>query len=181
VSGATAQARLVEDLLDLSRVVTGRLRLDVESISLREVVEAALDTVRPAASAKQIELLATLDEVSLMQGARDRLQQVVWNLVANAVKFTPRGGRIDVELRRVGDYAELIVRDNGEGISPKLLPHVFQEFWQEDSSITRAHQGMGLGLTLVKHLVELHGGCVRAESSGKGHGATSTVTLPLTA
>jgi len=181
VSGATAQARLVEDLLDLSRVVTGRLRLDVESISLREVVEAALDTVRPAASAKQIELLATLDEVSLMQGARDRLQQVVWNLVANAVKFTPRGGRIDVELRRVGDYAELIVRDNGEGISPKLLPHVFQEFWQEDSSITRAHQGMGLGLTLVKHLVELHGGCVRAESSGKGHGATFTVTLPLTA
>jgi len=181
VNGATAQARLVEDLLDLSRVVTGRLRLDVESISLREVVEAALDTVRPAASAKQIELLATLDEVSPMQGARDRLQQVIWNLVANAVKFTPRGGRIDVELCRVGDCAEVIVRDNGEGISPAMLPHVFQEFWQEDNSVTRPHQGMGLGLTLVKHLVEMHGGSVRAESSGKGNGATFTVTLPLTA
>jgi PAS domain S-box-containing protein len=181
VNGASAEARLVEDLLDLSRVVTGRLRLDVDSISLREVVEAALETVRPAASAKQIELSATLNEVGPMQGARDRLQQVVWNLVANAVKFTPRGGRIDVALRRVGDHAEVIVRDNGDGISPAMLPHVFQEFWQEDSSITRAHQGMGLGLTLVKHLVELHGGYVRAESSGKGDGATFTVALPLTA
>src|SRR5438094_2088424 len=183
VNGASAEARLVEDLLDLSRVVTGRLRLDVDSISLREVVvvEGALDTVRPVASAKHIELFATLDEVGPMQGARDRLQQVVWNLLANAVKFTPRGGRIDVALRRVGDYAEVIVRDNGEGISPAMLPYVFQEFWQEDSSVTRAHQGMGLGLTLVKHLVELHGGCVRAESSGKGDGATFTVALPLTA
>lgn len=181
VNGAAAQARLVDDLLDLSRVVTGRLRLDMESISLREVVEAALDTVRPAAAAKQIELSAALDEVGPMQGARDRLQQVVWNLVANAVKFTQRGGRIDIALRRVGDSAELIVRDTGEGISPAMLRHVFQEFWQEDSSVTRPHQGMGLGLTLVKHLVELHGGHVRAESAGKGDGATFTVTLPLTA
>ena len=181
VKGASAQARLVEDLLDLSRAVTGRLRLDVGPLSLRDVVEAALDTIRPAANAKQIELVTTLAEVGLMQGAIDRLQQVVWNLVANAVKFTSRGGRIDVALRRVGDWAEVIVRDNGEGISPELLPHVFQEFWQEDSSMTRAHQGMGLGLTLVKHLVELHGGSVRAESTGKGNGATFTVTLPLTA
>ena len=179
VNGASAQARLVDDLLDLSRAVTGRLRLDVDSISLREVVEAALDTVRPAASAKQIELSATLDEVGPLQGARDRLQQVVWNLVANAVKFTPRGGRIDVTLHRVGDYAEVSVRDDGEGINPALLSHVFQEFWQEDSSVTRAHQGMGLGLTLVKHIVELHGGYVRAESTGKGEGATFTVALPL--
>ena len=181
VNGASAQARLVDDLLDLSRAVTGRLRLDVDSLSLREVVEAALDTVRPAAHAKQIELSATLDEVGPLQGARDRLQQVVWNLVANAVKFTPRGGRIDVALHRVGDYAEVTVRDDGEGISPALLPHVFQEFWQEDSSVTRAHQGLGLGLTLVKHLVELHGGYVRAESTGKGEGATFTVALPLSA
>ena len=181
VKGASAQARLVEDLLDLSRAVTGRLRLDVGPLSLRDVVEAALDTIRPAANAKQIELVTTLAEVGLMQGAIDRLQQVVWNLVANAVKFTSRGGRIDVALRRVGDWAEVIVHDNGEGISPELLPHVFQEFWQEDSSMTRAHQGMGLGLTLVKHLVELHGGSVRAESTGKGNGATFTVTLPLTA
>jgi signal transduction histidine kinase len=181
VNGAAAEARLVDDLLDLSRVVTGRLRLAMDSISLREVVEAALETVLPAATAKQIELSAALDDVGLMQGARDRLQQVVWNLVANAVKFTPRGGRIDVALRCVGDYAEVIVRDNGEGISPAMLPYVFQEFWQEDSSVTRSHQGMGLGLTLVKHLVELHGGSVRAESSGKGDGATFTVALPLTA
>jgi len=179
VNGASAQARLVDDLLDLSRAVTGRLRLDVDSISLREVVEAALDTVHPAASAKQIEISATLDEVGPVQGARDRLQQVVWNLVANAVKFTPRGGRIDVTLHRVGDYAEVSVRDDGEGINPALLSHVFQEFWQEDSSVTRAHQGMGLGLTLVKHIVELHGGYVRAESTGKGEGATFTVALPL--
>jgi PAS domain S-box-containing protein len=181
VNGATAEARLVDDLLDLSRVVTGRLRLAMDSISLREVVEAALETVLPAATAKQIELSAALDDVGPMQGARDRLQQVVWNLVANAVKFTQRGGRIDVALRRVGDSAELIVRDTGQGISPAMLPYVFQEFWQEDSSVTRPHQGMGLGLTLVKHLVELHGGHVRAESPGKGDGATFTVALPLTA
>jgi len=180
VNGASAEARLVEDLLDLSRVVTGRLRLDMESISLREVVEAALETVRPAATAKQVELSAALDEVGQMLGAPDRLQQVVWNLVANAVKFTQRGGRVDVALRRVGDHAEVIVRDTGEGISPAMLPYVFQEFWQEDSSVTRPHQGMGLGLTLVKHLVELHGGHVRAESVGKGEGATFTVALPLT-
>jgi len=181
VNGASAEARLVEDLLDLSRVVTGRLRLDMESISLREVVEAALETVRPAATAKQVELSAALDEVGQMLGAPDRLQQVVWNLVANAVKFTQRGGRVDVALRRVGDHAEVTVRDTGEGISPAMLPYVFQEFWQEDSSVTRPHQGMGLGLTLVKHLVELHGGHVRAESVGKGEGATFTVALPLTA
>jgi PAS domain S-box-containing protein len=181
VNGATAQARLVEDLLDLSRAVAGRLRIEVEPLSLREVVEDALDTVRPAASAKQIELAATLEDVGPMQGAPDRLQQVVWNLIANAVKFTPRGGQIDVLLRRVADYAEVIVRDNGEGITPAMLPYVFQEFWQEDSSVTRAHQGMGLGLTLVKHLVEMHGGDVRAESAGKGTGATFTVMLPLTA
>jgi PAS domain S-box-containing protein len=181
VNGAAAEARLVDDLLDLSRVVTGRLRLAMDSISLREVVEAALETVLPAATAKQIELSAALDDVGPMQGARDRLQQVVWNLVANAVKFTQRGGRIDVALRRVGDSAELIVRDTGQGISPAMLPYVFQEFWQEDSSVTRPHQGMGLGLTLVKHLVELHGGHVRAESPGKGDGATFTVALPLTA
>jgi PAS domain S-box-containing protein len=181
VNGAAAEARLVDDLLDLSRVVTGRLRLAMDSISLREVVEAALETVLPAATAKQIELSAALDDVGPMQGARDRLQQVVWNLVSNAVKFTQRGGRIDVFLRRVGDSAELTVRDTGQGISPAMLPYVFQEFWQEDSSVARAHQGMGLGLTLVKHLVELHGGRVRAESPGKGDGATFTVALPLTA
>ena len=115
-----------------------------------------------------------------MQGAPDRLQQVVWNIVANAVKFTSRGGRIDVVLRRADSYAEVVVTDSGEGISPDMMRHVFQEFWQEDNSSTRTHQGLGLGLTLVKHLVELHGGHVRAESAGKGRGATFTVALPLT-
>jgi PAS domain S-box-containing protein len=180
VHSAAAQTRLVDDLLDLSRVVTGRLRLDVGPVGLRGVVDAALDVVRPAANAKDITLVATLAEVGPMQGAPDRLQQVVWNIVANAVKFTSRGGRIDVVLRRADNYAEVVVTDSGEGISPDVLPHVFQEFWQEDNSSTRAHQGLGLGLTLVKHLVELHGGHVRAESAGKGRGATFTVALPLT-
>ena len=121
---------------------------------------------------------ATLADVGPMQGAPDRLQQVVWNLVMNAVKFTPHGGRVDVVVRRVDGSAEVAVSDNGEGISPDLLPHVFDQFWQEDSSTTRAHGGLGLGLTLVKRLVELHGGRVRAESAGKGKGATFTVTLP---
>jgi signal transduction histidine kinase len=180
VQSAVAQTRLVDDLLDLSRVVTGRLRLDVGPVDLRGVVDAALDVVRPAANAKDITLVTTLAEVGPMQGAPDRLQQVVWNIVANAVKFTSRGGRIDVVLRCADSYAEVVVTDSGEGISPEVLPHVFQEFWQEDNSSTRAHQGLGLGLTLVKHLVELHGGHVRAESAGKGRGATFTVALPLT-
>jgi PAS domain S-box-containing protein len=180
VRSAAAQTRLVDDLLDLSRVVTGRLRLDVGPVDLRAVVDAALDVVRPAADAKDITLVTTLAEVGPMQGAPDRLQQVVWNIVANAVKFTSRGGRIDVVLRRAESYAEVVVTDSGEGISPDVLPQVFQEFWQEDNSSTRAHQGLGLGLTLVKHLVELHGGHVRAESAGKGRGATFTVALPLT-
>src|SRR5215831_3970469 len=179
VNGASAQARLVDDLLDLSRVVTGRLRLDMGPLSLHDVVEAALEAIQPTARAKGIQLVTALVEVHML-GAADRLQQVVWNLLANAVKFSSRGGRIDVVLRHSVSEAEIIVSDNGEGISPDLLPQVFREFWQEDSSPTRAHQGMGLGLTLVKHIVELHGGHVRAESLGKGKGATFTVTLPLT-
>ena len=179
VNSAAAQARLVEDLLDLSRIVSGHLRLDVKPVDLRAVVEAALEAVRPAAGAKEITLTATLADVGPMQGAPDRLQQVVWNLVMNAVKFTAHGGRVDVVVRRVDGSAEVAVSDNGEGISPDLLPHVFDQFWQEDSSTTRAHGGLGLGLTLVKRLVELHGGRVRAESAGKGKGATFTVTLPL--
>lgn len=179
VNGAVMQARLVEDLLDLSRIVTGRLRLDMAPVDLRAVVDAALDAVRPAASAKDITLIATLADVGRMRGAADRLQQVVWNLAMNAVKFTPRGGHVEVVLRRQGDSAELVVTDDGEGISPDRLPHVFEEFWQEDSSTTRAHSGLGLGLTLVRRLVELHGGDVRAESAGKGKGATFTVALPL--
>jgi len=179
---ASAQARLVEDLLDLSRIVTGRMRLDVEIVDLAGVVEATLDAVRPAAGAKDIELEASLDpSLGTIAGAPHRLQQVVWNLAMNAVKFTPPGGRVQVSARRADGAVEIVVADSGEGIAPELLPHVFEPFRQEDSSSTRAHGGLGLGLTLVRQLVELHGGRVRAESPGKGRGATFTVTLPVAA
>jgi signal transduction histidine kinase len=180
VRGASAQARLVDDLLDLSRIVTGRMRLDFQRCHPIDVIEGALDAVRPAASAKDIALVPHLDAtVGTMVGAPDRLQQVVWNLVMNAVKFTPAGGRVDVTLRRAGANLEIVVADTGEGISANVLPHVFERFRQEDSSSIRAHGGLGLGLALVRHLVELHGGHVHAASPGKGHGATFTVTLPL--
>jgi PAS domain S-box-containing protein len=181
VRSASAQSRLVEDLIDLSRVVTGRMRLDFEKLDLKTVIEAALEAVRPAANAKGITLTAALDgRIGTIVGAADRLQQVVWNLVMNAVKFTPRGGRIDVSLGRVDGSAEITVADTGEGIRAELLPHVFERFRQGDSSSTRAHAGLGLGLALVRHLVELHGGRVRAESPGEGRGSTFTVELPLT-
>jgi PAS domain S-box-containing protein len=180
VRGAAAQAQLIEDLLDLSRIVTGRMRLDFGRLDLGVVIEAAVDTVRPAAAAKEIALTTALDvSVGPTVGAADRLQQVVWNLVSNAVKFTPRGGRVEVSLRRVNGSAEIVVTDTGEGIAPEVLPYVFDQFRQEDSSSTRAHGGLGLGLALVRHLVELHGGQVRAHSPGKGKGASFTATLPL--
>jgi PAS domain S-box-containing protein len=179
---ASAQARLVEDLLDLSRIVTGRMRLDFEIIDVNAVIEAALDTVRPAARTKDIALVVNLDDaIGKMEAAPDRLQQVVWNLVMNAVKFTPRGGRVEVSSRRAGDLVEIVVADTGEGIAPDVLSHVFEPFRQEDSSSTRAHAGLGLGLTLVRQLVELHGGAVHAESPGKQRGARFTVTLPVVA
>ncbi len=179
VRAASAQAKLVEDLIDLSRVATGRMRLDFVSVDLKTLINAALEAVRPAAMAKQIALGVTLDPaVTAIAGAPDRLQQVVWNLVMNAVKFTPRGGQVQVTLRQsVGDV-EIVVTDTGEGIAPEVLPYVFEAFRQEDSSCTRAHSGLGLGLALVRHLVELHGGRVRAQSAGKGLGTTLTVTLP---
>jgi PAS domain S-box-containing protein len=180
VRGASAQAQLIEDLLDLSRIVTGRMRLDFGRLDLGVVIEAAVDAVRPAAAAKEIALTTALDaSVGPMVGAADRLQQVVWNLVSNAVKFTPRGGRVEVSLRRLSESVEIVVTDTGEGIAPGVLPYVFEQFRQEDSSSTRAHGGLGLGLALVRHLVELHGGRVRAESPGKGKGASFTATLPL--
>jgi CheY-like chemotaxis protein len=179
VRGASAQARLIEDLLDLSRIVTGRMRLELEELDLRAVIEAALDTVRPAADAKEISLVTALDTSPRpLRGAADRLQQVMWNLVINAVKFTPRGGRVEVSLRELNGHAEIVVADTGEGISPEVLPYVFERFRQEDSSSSRAHGGLGLGLALVRHFVELHGGRVSAESPGKDRGATFRVTLP---
>src|SRR3989442_1042647 len=180
VRGAAAQVRLIEDLLDVSRVVTGNLRLDLRLVDLRNVIEAALETVLPAAAAKHIEIIEELDpSPATVMGAADRLQQVLWNLLMNAVKFTPRRGRARVGLRRGETAAEITVTDSGEGIGPDVLPYVFDRFRQEDSSSTRAHAGLGLGLALVRHIVELHGGSVTAESPGKGRGATFVVRLPL--
>jgi PAS domain S-box-containing protein len=177
---ASAQARIVDDLLDLSRITTGRMRLDFERMNLNATIEAALETVRPAARAKDVALVATLDDsIETIEAAPDRLQQVVWNLLMNSVKFTPPGGRVEIATRRLSDSVAIVVADNGQGIAADVLPHVFEPFRQEDSSSTRAQSGLGLGLTLVRRLVELHGGTVGAESPGKGLGATFTVTLPL--
>jgi PAS domain S-box-containing protein len=177
---ANAQVQLIDDLLDVSRIVTGKLRLTVRPVDLRAVVEAALDTVRPAAEAKGIRIQSVLDSrAASMTGDPDRLQQVVWNLLMNAVKFTPRGGQIQAHLQRVDSHVEIVVSDTGQGIAPEILPFVFDRFRQGDSSSTRTHTGLGLGLALVKHLVELHGGTVVAHSAGEGQGATFIVKLPL--
>jgi signal transduction histidine kinase len=182
VRNADMQVRLIDDLLDISRIVAGRMRLDVQPVDLRVVVQAALDAVEPAIAAKEIRLQSLLDpRAASATGDPSRLQQVVWNLLVNAVKFTPKGGRVEVLLRRVDSHVEIVVSDTGQGIRPELLPHIFERFRQADSSTTRAHAGLGLGLALVRHLVELHGGSVTAESPGEGKGARFTVTLPLAA
>ncbi|HJQ23020.1 MAG TPA: PAS domain S-box protein [Blastocatellia bacterium] len=179
---AKAQAQIVEDILDVSRIITGKLRLDVQPADLAAIIDAALDSVRPAAEAKEIRLQATLDpNAGPVSGDASRLQQVVWNLLANAVKFTPKGGHIEVRLERVDSHVEIIVTDSGEGISPDLLPFIFDRFRQGDSTSTRLHGGLGLGLAIVRHLVELHGGTVTAESGGTGQGATFRVKMPLLA
>jgi PAS domain S-box-containing protein len=176
---ASAQTHLVEDLIDLSRITTGRMRLDVERMNLNTTIETALDAVRPAARAKGIRLDAVLDEsLDEIEGAPDRLQQVMWNLVMNSVKFTPSGGRVEISSRRGTSSVTIVVADSGVGILADVLPHVFEPFRQEDSSSTRAYGGLGLGLALVRRLVELHGGQVVADSPGKDQGSTFTVTLP---
>jgi signal transduction histidine kinase/ActR/RegA family two-component response regulator len=180
VRQSNAQVQLIDDLLDVSRVITGKMRLDVRSLDPRAVIEGALDAVRPAASAKDIGLHVTLDpRVGHVTADPGRLQQVVWNLVMNAVKFTPRGGRVDVRLERRDAHVEIRVSDTGRGIEPAMLPYIFDRFRQADSSSTRAHAGLGLGLALVRHLVELHGGTVSVHSDGKDTGATFVVALPL--
>jgi signal transduction histidine kinase/ActR/RegA family two-component response regulator len=177
---ARAQSRLIEDILDFSRINAGKLRLNVQSVDLSGVVDAAIDVVRPAADAKQIRIQRMLDsDAGHVSGDHDRLQQVVWNLLSNAVKFTPRGGKVQIRLERVNSHCELAVSDSGEGIAPSFLPFVFDRFSQADSSSTRAHTGLGLGLGIVRHLVELHGGTVQAFSPGIGCGATFVVRLPL--
>ncbi|MBW4634215.1 MAG: response regulator [Iphinoe sp. HA4291-MV1] len=177
---AKSQAQLVEDLLDVSRIIQGKLRLNIRPIELVPVIEAALETVRPAANAKEIQLQCVLDPTAgSVAGDSDRLQQVVWNLLTNAVKFTHSGGLVLVGLERVNSHIEITVTDTGKGISPEFVPYVFERFRQADSSTTRTYSGLGLGLAIVRHLVELHGGTVHAHSQGEGKGATFTVQLPL--
>jgi len=177
---AKSQAQLIDDLLEVSRIITGKLRLDFNPCELQPVIEAAVESMRPTAEAKAVKLQLLLEpRAGLIFGDRDRMQQVVWNLLSNAVKFTPTGGSVQVRFQRIDSHLELTVTDSGEGILPEFLPHVFDRFSQADGSTTRAHGGLGLGLAIVRHLVELHGGVVRAESAGKGQGATFIVSLPL--
>jgi CheY-like chemotaxis protein/two-component sensor histidine kinase len=176
---ALAQTQLIEDLLDIGRIVAGKLRLAVEAVDLRSIVEAAMDSIRPTASARRIDLPPLEgDGDGSTEGDADRLLQIVWNLLSNAVKFTPPGGRVTVAFRRTEGHLELTVTDTGEGIDPAFLPFVFDRFRQGDPSTTRAHGGLGLGLAIVRHLVELHGGTISAESQGRGRGATFRVRLP---
>ena len=177
---AKSQAQLVADLLDVSRIISGKLRLDVRPVDLIYIVNAAIDSIRPAADAKSIRLQAMLDPAAgPISGDADRLQQIVWNLLTNAVKFTPKGGRIQVKLQRVDSHVEIVVSDSGVGINKEFLPHVFDRFRQADASTTRIHGGLGLGLSIVHQLVDLHGGSVSVHSEGEGKGATFTITLPF--
>jgi PAS domain S-box-containing protein len=177
---ARSQAQLIEDLLDISRIVSGKLRIDLRTVDLAAIIAAAVEAVRPAAEAKRIRIESIISSgVGLILGDSERLQQVVWNLLSNAIKFTPRDGFVAVELRRVESQVELYVSDNGIGISPDFLPHVFDRFSQADSSITRTRGGLGMGLAIVKSLVELHGGVVSAFSKGEGQGTTFCLKLPI--
>jgi signal transduction histidine kinase/ActR/RegA family two-component response regulator len=178
---AQAQTQLVSDLLDVSRAISGKVRLDVRAVDLGEVVQSAIDSMQPAADAKGIRLQAVLDpQAGPVCGDRERLQQIVWNLVSNAIKFTPKDGRVQVRLERRQSHVEIIVSDTGLGIEAEFLPYVFDRFRQGDAGTTRQHGGLGLGLAIVRHLVELHGGEVKVESPGRGEGATFRVILPLT-
>jgi PAS domain S-box-containing protein len=177
---ARSQSQLIDDLLDVSRIITGKLRLNVQQIDPTSFIESAIEALRPAADAKGVRLLKVMDTgVHSIAGDPARLQQVVWNLLSNAIKFTPRDGHVAVRLERVNSHIEIVVSDTGSGISPKFLPHVFDRFRQADQSTTREFGGLGLGLAIVRHLVELHGGTVRAESHGDNQGSTFTVMLPL--
>jgi CheY-like chemotaxis protein/two-component sensor histidine kinase len=179
---ARSQAQLIDDLLDVSRVITGKLRIEVITVNLAAVVQAAASVVRPAAEAKRVGLNVHVEAgAATIDGDPARLQQVVWNLLSNAVKFTPSGGRVEVRVRRAGSQTEVAVSDTGQGIEPEFLPHVFERFRQADMGTTRRHGGLGLGLAIVRHLVELHDGTVTAESGGQGRGSTFKVRLPVRA
>jgi signal transduction histidine kinase/ActR/RegA family two-component response regulator len=179
---AQRQAQLIDELLDIARIVSGKLRLDVTSVDLQEVVRAALNVVQPAADAKGVHLVFQADTVVCeIEGDKARLQQIAWNLASNAIKFTPKGGRVHVQLRRLDEFIELVVADTGQGIPHEFLASVFEPFRQADESTTRVNGGLGLGLSIVRHLVEAHGGTVTVQSSGQDQGATFTVRLPIPA
>ena len=177
---AQTQTQLIADLLDVSRIVSGQLRLNIRPFQLISVIEAAIEVVRPAAESKSIRLQSLFDPAAgPVGGDPDRLQQVFWNLLSNAVKFTPKGGRVQIRLQRINSHIEVVVCDTGKGIEPKLLPHIFDRFYQGDSTTTREESGLGLGLSITRHLVELHGGVVSVYSAGEGRGAEFTVKLPI--
>jgi PAS domain S-box-containing protein len=178
---ARAQAEIIDDILDVSRIITGKFHIVPQPVELAPIIRAAVETLHPAAAAKAITLTVSLDEAAgFVAGDPDRLQQIIWNLASNAIKFTPQGGRVLIKLERVDSHLEFSVSDSGIGINEQFLPFIFERFRQADSSTTRAHGGLGLGLAIARHLVELHGGTVQAESSGEGHGAVFTMRLPLT-
>lgn len=181
---ARAQTQIVDDLLDVSRIITGQLNLDIVPLDVAHVIETALSTIHPAAQAKNITVFTRADSISgaaKINGDNARLKQAIWNLLANAVKFTPKGGRIEVTLERDNSQVLIRVTDNGSGIDPQFLPHVFERFRQADGSTTRAYGGLGLGLSITRHLIEMHGGTVEAHSDGLGQGATFTIRLPILA
>jgi PAS domain S-box-containing protein len=174
------QTQIVNDLLDMSRIIAGKLHLEVQPLQLQELINDALEAIRPSAAARQIRIQTLLDSsIGLVRGDPNRMQQILWNLLSNAVKFTPKGGRIQVVLERVNSHVEIVVEDSGIGIRADFLPHVFERFRQGDSSNTRAYGGLGLGLSIVKNLVELHGGSVRVKSPGENQGSTFIVVLPV--
>jgi PAS domain S-box-containing protein len=175
---AEAQLRLVEDMLDLSRIITGNLRLDVQPTRVSQAIAAAVETILPAAKAKEIAIVLDANPLATVMGDQARLQQVVWNLLANAVKFTPRGGSITIALRADASTVEMEVADTGEGIAAEILPYVFDRFRQGESGSTRTQMGLGLGLAIVRHIVEMHGGRVTVKSGGKDQGATFTLSFP---
>ena len=177
---ARVQARLIEDLLDMSRITAGTIRLEIQHVDLVALIDTAIDAVRPAAEANNIRIEREFDRtLTSMSGDPARLQQVIWNLLSNAIKFTPKDGQVRITSSRAGGNVEIAVTDTGIGITPEFLPHLFERFRQGDASTTRRFGGLGLGLSIVKSLVELHGGTVRADSGGEGHGTTVTVRLPL--
>jgi CheY-like chemotaxis protein/two-component sensor histidine kinase len=179
---ATALKQIIEDVLDVSRIVAGRLRLNVEPVDLAAILHESCATLMPAADAKGVRVEAVVDPIDTpISGDPDRLQQIVWNLLSNAIKFTPRGGKVQLRLARVDSHVEITVSDTGRGITPEFLPYVFERFRQGDATLSREHGGLGLGLAIAKQLAELHGGTVSASSEGPDRGATFILTLPLMA